>query len=176
MRWTATLPAAESVTSCTREPTPLRERWRAALTASRVHGIACQLSAACPLRCLRPASSPRPLKAPACRAGVLGVAVAEVVLDQPKVMALVGEGMSAGVAQRVRMHARQAGASGREAHEVADGLPGDSPSILASPPRNPIRATPESGAVSGHADVRGKSEPSSELGHRPRSGAGFWAT
>jgi len=45
--------------------------------------------------------------------GVLGVAVAEVVLDQPKVMALVGEGMSAGVAQRVRVHARQAGASGR---------------------------------------------------------------
>jgi len=34
---------------------------------------------------------------------VLGVAVAEVVLDQPEVMALVGQVVAAGVAQRVGM-------------------------------------------------------------------------
>lgn len=56
---------------------------------------------------------------------MLGVAVAEVVLDGPQVMALVGEVMAAGVAQRVGVDAWQAGAHGREAHEVADGLPGE---------------------------------------------------
>ncbi len=55
------------------------------------------------------ASPPQPLEAPACRAGVvdgmLRVAVAEVVLDQPQIMALVGEVVAAGVAQCVRVDA-----------------------------------------------------------------------
>ncbi len=54
---------------------------------------------------------------------MLGVAVAEVVLDQPQIMALVGEGVAAGVPQRVRVDAWQAGALSGEAHEVADSLP-----------------------------------------------------
>jgi hypothetical protein len=57
--------------------------------------------------------------------GVLGIAVAEVVLNKPEVMALVGQVVAAGVPERVRMDAGQAGTSGREAHEVAYGLAGE---------------------------------------------------
>ena len=56
--------------------------------------------------------------------GVLGIAVAEVVLDQAQVVALVGEVVAAGVPERVRVDARQTGAPGGEADKVADGLPG----------------------------------------------------
>ena len=51
--------------------------------------------------------------------------MAEVVLDQAQVVALVGEVVAAGVPERVRVDARQASAPGGEAHEVADGLPGE---------------------------------------------------
>ncbi len=55
--------------------------------------------------------------------GVLGVAVAQIVLDKAQVMALVGKVVAAGVAKYVRVVAREAGALGGEAYEVADGLP-----------------------------------------------------
>ncbi len=51
--------------------------------------------------------------------------MAEIVLDQPQVVALVGEVVATGVAKRVRVDARQAGTLGSEAHEIADGLPGE---------------------------------------------------
>ena len=57
--------------------------------------------------------------------GVPGVAVAEVVLDQAEVISLVGQREAAGVPQRVRMHVRQAGPSGRSTDEVVDRLPGE---------------------------------------------------
>ena len=56
--------------------------------------------------------------------GVPGVAVAEVVLDQPQVVTLVGQREAAGVPQRVRMHAGQAGALGRRGDQVVDRLAG----------------------------------------------------
>jgi len=60
------------------------------------------------------ASSPQPFEAPACCSGVmdgvLGVAVAEIVLDQAQIVALVGQVVAAGVAERVRVDARQASA------------------------------------------------------------------
>ena len=75
------------------------------------------------------ALSPQSLKTPACCSGVvdgmLGVAVAEVVLDQPQVVALVGEVVAAGVSEHVRVDARQASALRGEAYEIADGLPGE---------------------------------------------------
>ena len=51
--------------------------------------------------------------------------MAEVVLDEAEVMALVGEVVAAGVAERVRVEASQAGALGCDVHQVADGLPGE---------------------------------------------------
>jgi len=69
------------------------------------------------------------IEASACDAGivdgVLGVAVAEVVLDEAQVVALVGEVVAAGVAKCVQVDASQAGALGCEAQEVAHGLPGE---------------------------------------------------
>src|SRR3954471_11415939 len=56
--------------------------------------------------------------------GVLGIAVAEVVLDQTQVVALVGEVVAAGVPERVWVDVRQTGAPGGEADKVANGLPG----------------------------------------------------
>ena len=56
--------------------------------------------------------------------GVLGIAMAEVILDQAQVSAAVGEGKTAGVPQHVGMDVRQPGALGRRGDQVVDGLPG----------------------------------------------------
>ncbi len=57
--------------------------------------------------------------------GVPGVAVAEVVLDEARVVALVGQREAAGMPKRVRMHAGQAGAFSGGADQVVDRLPGE---------------------------------------------------
>ena len=56
--------------------------------------------------------------------GVPRVAVAEIVLDEAEVVALVGQHEPAGVPQRVGMDAGQAGAFSRRADEVVDCLAG----------------------------------------------------
>ena len=78
---------------------------------------------------LRIPSPPQTLEAPACGSrvvdGVPGVAVAEVVLDEVEVVALVGQREAAGVPQRVRVNVRQACPPGRGADEIVDRLPGE---------------------------------------------------
>ena len=39
--------------------------------------------------------------------GVLGIAVPKIILDQPQVVAAVGEGEAAAMSKQVRMHRRQ---------------------------------------------------------------------
>src|SRR4051812_42640682 len=74
-------------------------------------------------------SAPDPLKAAAGDAcvmdGVSGVAVAEVILDQPEIVAPVREGEAAGVPQHVRMNRRQSGTRRRDRDQVIDGLSGE---------------------------------------------------
>jgi hypothetical protein len=53
-----------------------------------------------------------------------GVAVAQVILDQPEVVAPIRQGEAAGVPQHVRMHRRQAGTSRRSRDQVIDRLAG----------------------------------------------------
>ena len=73
------------------------------------------------------ALSPQPLEAPPRRAGIMDgvpeVTVAEVVLDEPEIMALIGQGEAAGVSQRVRMHPGQPGPLRRGGDQVVDSLP-----------------------------------------------------
>jgi len=58
----------------------------------------------------RPDSTPKALEASGCDAGVvngvLGIAMPKVVLDQPQVVAAVGQGEAAGMSKHVRMHER----------------------------------------------------------------------
>ena len=74
-------------------------------------------------------SPPQPFEAPACRSGVmdgvLGVTVAQVVLNDPQIVALVGKMKAAGVTQGMRMNAVQPGALGRRSDEVVDRLPSE---------------------------------------------------
>jgi hypothetical protein len=48
------------------------------------------------------------------------VAVAEVILDQPEIVALIGEGETAGVPEHVRMNRRQSGSFRRGRDRVID--------------------------------------------------------
>ena len=54
-----------------------------------------------------------------------GVAMAEIVLDEAQVVAFVGQREAAGMPERMRMNAGQAGAFGCGADEVVDRLPGE---------------------------------------------------
>ncbi len=56
--------------------------------------------------------------------GVFGVAVAEVALDQPQVITLVGEVEAAGMAQHVWVDRRQASACGSRSDQIIHRLPG----------------------------------------------------
>lgn len=62
------------------------------------------------------ALAPETFEAPACGAGVMdgmpGIAMAQVVLDEPQVVPLVSQDEPAGMTQRVRMDARQSGTLG----------------------------------------------------------------
>src|SRR4051794_10877386 len=73
--------------------------------------------------------SPQSLEAPTRCAGVVdgvpGVAMAEVVLDEAEVVALVSQREAARLAQRVRMHPRQASTFGRRGDQVVDRLRGE---------------------------------------------------
>ncbi len=55
---------------------------------------------------------------------VLGVAVAEVILDEPEVVALVRQVETAGVPQRVRVNPFEASSLGGHIHHVVDRLAG----------------------------------------------------
>jgi len=57
--------------------------------------------------------------------GVLGVAVAEVVLDKAKIVASIGQREVAGMPQHVGMDGRKTGARRRNGDEVIYGLTGD---------------------------------------------------
>lgn len=57
--------------------------------------------------------------------GVPGITVAQVVLNEAQIVALVGQDEPAGVPQGVRMDAGQAGALGRHGDQVIDGLTGE---------------------------------------------------
>jgi hypothetical protein len=54
--------------------------------------------------------------------GMSGVAVAEVILDQPEIVAPIRECEATGVSQHVRMNRRQSGALCRGRDQVIDGL------------------------------------------------------
>ena len=49
----------------------------------------------------------------------------EIILDKPQVISFVGEGKSAGVAERVRMHRSQPGPRGGSRAEIVHGLPSE---------------------------------------------------
>jgi hypothetical protein len=51
-----------------------------------------------------------------------GIAVAEVILDQPEIVAAIRESKAAGVPQHVRMDRRQAGARRHGRDQVIDRL------------------------------------------------------
>jgi hypothetical protein len=55
---------------------------------------------------------------PGVMGGVLGIAMAEVILDQAQVGAAVGEGETAGVPQHVGMDVRQPGTLGRRGDQA----------------------------------------------------------
>ena len=55
---------------------------------------------------------------------MLGIAVPEVILYQPQIVALVSEEKSARMAKHVRMKRTESGTPCRGADEVVDGLPG----------------------------------------------------
>jgi hypothetical protein len=54
--------------------------------------------------------------------GMSGIAVAQVVLDQPEIVTSIRESEAAGVPQHVRMNRRQAGTPRRDRDQVIDGL------------------------------------------------------
>lgn len=97
----------------------------------------------------RERSSPQPLEAPPCRAGimdgVLGIAMAEVVLDGPQLRFLVGEAETAGVAQGVWVDTLQPGTLGRRSDEVVDRLAGEWLSALGQ--EQPRQLAPAHGEV-----------------------------
>ena len=55
---------------------------------------------------------------------VFGVAVPEVILDEPQVVTLIRQVKPAGMPQHVRMKRTESGAPGSDADEVVDRLPG----------------------------------------------------
>ena len=57
--------------------------------------------------------------------GMSGIAVAEVILDQPEIVAPIREREAAGMPQHVRMDRRQSGARRRGRDQVIDGLTGE---------------------------------------------------
>ena len=56
---------------------------------------------------------------------VLGIAVAEIVLNETQIISTVGERESAGVTKHVRMDFRQPSPLGRCGDDVVDGLAGE---------------------------------------------------
>ena len=74
----------------------------------------------------RPSASPEPFEpttgSPRVVDGLTGIAVAEVVLDETQVVPLVGEREAAGMAQRVRVDASEAGARRRRGDEIVHRL------------------------------------------------------
>ena len=57
-----------------------------------------------------------------CNERVLGIAMPKVILDQPQVVAAVGQREAAGMSKHVRMHERQAGTSGRLGEQIVHRL------------------------------------------------------
>src|SRR4051794_40849746 len=56
--------------------------------------------------------------------GMPGVAVAQVILDEPEIVATIRQGEAAGMPQHMRMHWWQAGTSRRNRDQVIDRLAG----------------------------------------------------
>ena len=54
--------------------------------------------------------------------GVLGIAMPKVILDQPQVVAAVGQREAAGMSKHVRMYGRQPGTSGRLGEQIVHRL------------------------------------------------------
>jgi hypothetical protein len=57
-----------------------------------------------------------------CDNGVLGIPMPKVILDQPQVVAAVGQREAAGMSKHVRMHGRQPGTSGRLGQQIVHRL------------------------------------------------------
>ena len=57
--------------------------------------------------------------------GVLRITVSQVILDEPQIVAAIGEIEAARMAQHVRMDGRQFGPSGGHGDEIIHGLAGE---------------------------------------------------
>jgi hypothetical protein len=76
------------------------------------------------LRLLPQTFEPMP-RNPGVMAGVLGIAVAEVILHRTQIGTLVGEVITAGVAQHMRPDAPELCSLASNPHNIIDGLAGE---------------------------------------------------